>query len=123
MSSIDEDFFKQIQEQQKLTIEFPEIASVVSKMLNSCIKEPHSFLSVFVMQRDGRATLDFIQNIEYKFIELLSLDFMASPEEVIRQSITFRYNAVKSKLALMQARLTDVNNMVKVKSPSLLLQL
>ena len=112
-----------MQEQQKLTIEFPEISNVVSKMLNSCIKEPHSFLSVFVMQRDGRASLDFIQNIEYKFIELLSLEFMASPEEMIRQSITFRYNAVKSKLALMQARQTDVNNMVKVKSPSLLLQL
>jgi len=53
-------------------------------MLNSCIKEPHSFLAVFVMQRDGRATLDFIQNIEYKFIELLSLEFMASSEEIIR---------------------------------------
>ena len=75
------------------------------------------------MQRDGRATLDFIQNIEYKFIELLSLEFIASPEDVIRQSITFRYNAVKSKLAIMQARLADVNNMVKVKSPSLLLQI
>jgi hypothetical protein len=96
---------------------------VIVKMLNSCIKEPHSFLAVFVMQRDGRATLDFIQNIEYKFIELLSLDFMASPEDVIRQSITFRYNSVKSKLAIMQARLSDVNNMVKVKSPSLLLQI
>ena len=42
---------------------------------------------------------------------------------MIRQSITFRYNAVKSKLAIMQARLADVNNMVKVKSPSLLLQI
>ena len=73
------------------------------------------------MQRDGQATLDFIQNIEYKFIELLSLSFLASPEETVRQNITFRYNACKSKLALMQARLKDVNNMVKVKSPSLLL--
>jgi hypothetical protein len=92
-------------------------------MLNSCIKEPHSFLAVFVMRRDGMAQLDFIQNIEYKFIELLSLEFASSSEETIRQSITFRYNSVKSKLALMQARLQDVNNMVKVKSPSLLLQL
>ena len=48
---------------------------------------------------------------------------MASQEEVIRQTITFRYNSLKSKLSLMQARLQDVNNMVKVKSPSLLLQM
>jgi hypothetical protein len=57
---VDEDFFRQIQDQQKLTIEFPELSQVIVKMLNSCIKEPHSFLAVFVMQKDGRATLDFI---------------------------------------------------------------
>jgi hypothetical protein len=62
-----------MQESQKLTIDFPELSQVLMKMLNSCIKEPHSFLAVFVMQRDGNAALDFIQNIEYKFIELLSL--------------------------------------------------
>jgi hypothetical protein len=75
------------------------------------------------MSRDGQARLEFIQNIEYKFIELLSCEFVASSEEMIRQQITFRYNAVKSKLALMQARLQDINNLVKVKNPSLLLQL
>jgi len=53
-------------------------------MVNSCIKEPHSFLAVFIMNRDGTAKLDFIQNIEYKFIELLSCDFMASPEDTVR---------------------------------------
>mmetsp|Transcript_3906 Transcript_3906/g.3844 ORF Transcript_3906/g.3844 Transcript_3906/m.3844 type:complete len:99 (+) Transcript_3906:357-653(+) len=94
---------------QKLTIEFQEFQMILVKMLNSCLKEPHSFLAVFVMQRDGRASLDFIQNIEYKFVELLSLEFYASPEEMIRQQITFRYNSVKSKLALMSARLSDVN--------------
>jgi hypothetical protein len=36
------------------------------------------------MRRDGRAQLDFIQNIEYKFIELLSLEFTSSSEEAIR---------------------------------------
>jgi hypothetical protein len=75
------------------------------------------------MQKDGHARLDFIQNMEYKFIELLSCEFTASSEEVIRQQITYRYNSVKSKLALMQARLQDINALVKVKNPSLLLQL
>ena len=80
-------------------------------------------MAVFIMNRDGTAKLDFIQNIEYKFIELLSCDFMASSEEAVRQSITYRYNSVKSKVQLMEARLKDVNNLVKVKNPSLLLQL
>jgi len=48
---------------------------------------------------------------------------MASNEDIVRQSITFRYNSAKSKVALMEARLQDVNNLVKLKNPSLLLQL
>jgi hypothetical protein len=118
---VDEDSFRHMQENQKLMIEFTDYINILIKMVNSCIKEPHSFLAVFIMNRDGTAKLDFIQNIEYKFIELLSCDFMASPEDTVRQSITFRYNSVKSKVALMEARLKDVNNLVKVKNPSLLL--
>ena len=102
-------------------VNFPEYANILIKMVNSCIKEPHSFLAVFLMNRDGSAKLDFIQNIEYKFIELLSADFMASNEDIVRQSITFRYNSAKSKVSLMEARLQDVNNLVKIKNPSLLL--
>ena len=121
--SLTEESFKVVQEDQKLMIEFNDYQNILIKLLNSCIKEPHSFLAVFIMQRDGSARLDFIQNMEYKFVELLSMDFHASTEEVIRQQITFRYNSVKSKLAIMQARLQDINAIVKIKNPSLLLQL
>jgi hypothetical protein len=89
-----------------------------------------SHLAVFVMHRDGHARLDFIQvcaalvatpqrirliasafprllsqNLEYKFVELLSVNFSRSSDEAVRQSITFRYNSVKSRLAVMQTRL------------------
>ncbi|OMJ71708.1 hypothetical protein SteCoe_29993 [Stentor coeruleus] len=121
--SLDEAGFRRMQESQKLMIEFSELPTILVRMLNACIKEPHSFLAVFIMHRDGRARLDFIQNIEYKFIELLSLDFVATPEELVRQQITFRYNSVKSKLAILQARLQDISALIKVKNPSLLLQL
>jgi hypothetical protein len=104
-------------------VEFGEYASVLTRMLDTCIGQPHSHLAVFVMQRGGRGHLDFIQNMEYKFVELLSLSFVASEDEDVRQSISFRYNAVKSRLALMQARLQDINALVKIKNPSLLLQL
>jgi hypothetical protein len=121
--SVDEHCFRSMQERQKLMIDFPDYVSVIVKMLNNCIKEPHSYLAVFVMQRDGHARLDFIQNMDYKFVELLSCDFIASTEEAVRQQITFRYNSVKSRFALMQARLDDINAVVKVKNPALLLQL
>ena len=109
MHVIDEVGFQMMQEQQKLMVDFPEYPNVLIKMLNAAIKEPHSHLAVFVMERDGSARLDFIQNMEYKFVELLSCNFARSPDEVVRQQITYRYNSVKARLALMQARLQDVN--------------
>lgn len=41
----------------------------------------------------------------FKFVELLSIHFNRAPEEVIRQSIAYRYNAVKSKLGVLQGEL------------------
>jgi hypothetical protein len=67
-------------------------------VLNNCIKEPHSHLAVFVIEREGLARLDFIQNMEYKFVEL-SCNLIASPEDVIRAHICLRYNTLKSRLA------------------------
>jgi len=73
------------------------------------------------MQRDGQAHLDFIQNLEYKFLDLITLDFVASNEEIIRQNITFRYNTLKARLIFMQNRLKDISAIIKLKNPSLLL--
>ena len=74
---------------------FDQFHGILSKMFLSAIHEPQNYLAVFVMSKDGRAILDIIQNISYKFIELMSLEFMASPEEVVRQVIAYRYNALR----------------------------
>mmetsp|Transcript_24105 Transcript_24105/g.44073 ORF Transcript_24105/g.44073 Transcript_24105/m.44073 type:complete len:236 (-) Transcript_24105:88-795(-) len=120
---LDSQGFQVVQEQQRLMVEFPDYPNVLIRMLNACIQEPHAHLAVFVMQRDVAARLDFIQNMEYKFVELMTCHFARSTEEVVQYQITYRYNAMKSKLALMQSRMQEVNNLVKMKNPSLLLQL
>jgi hypothetical protein len=93
-------------------IEFTDYANVLARSLNQAIKEPHTHLAVFIMNRDGNARLDFIQNLEYKFVELLSVSFLQSPEAAIREHISFRYQTVRAKLALTQARLNEVTNIV-----------
>ena len=52
---------KVMQDDQKLMVEFQDYPNVLIRMLNNCIKEPHSHLAVFVMQHDVNARLDFIQ--------------------------------------------------------------
>lgn len=101
-------------------VDFSEYPMVLCRMLNSCISEPHTHLAVLVLGRDGRSHLDFIQNLEYKFVELLSVEFRMSDDVAVRASISFRYNALKSRVALMGARLQDVNALIKLKSPGLL---
>ena len=83
----------------------------------------NSYFAVFFMQKDGSAKLDFIQNMEYKFIELLSIEFFASSEEIIRQNIGFRYSLLKAKSQIIQNRLKDISSILKLKNPSLLLQI
>ena len=39
--TVDEDSFRQMQEAQKLMVDFQEYANIFIKMANSCIKEPH----------------------------------------------------------------------------------
>eukprot|EP01039_Chlorochromonas_danica_P002976 gene2976-3244_t len=119
----DEKGFIKIQEQQKLVVDFVDYAGVLIRMLNACIKEPHIHLAIFTMYNENDARLDFIQNMEYKFVELMYCGFNRSPDEIVQHHITYRYNAMKQKLSVVQGRLQEITNLVKIKNPSLLLQL
>lgn len=121
--AVNENTFSSMQHTQNLMINFSEYLHVLIKMFNSCVKEPQSFLAIFTIQKNGKARLDFIKNMEYKFIELLVCDFIQSSEETIKQNITFRYGVIKSKNAIMYNRLQDVSTLIKSKNPSLLMQL
>ena len=114
-SDIDEETYKIMQESQKLTVKFVEFSNLVKRLFNNCINEPQSYIAVFIMQKEGTARLDFIQN--------LSIDFVNSPDDTVRKQISYRYNALRTKLELMQNRIQAISNIVKIKNPSLLLQI
>ena len=122
-SDIDEETYKIMQENQKLTVNFKEFSNLLKRLFNNCINEPQSYISVFIMQKEGTGRLDFIQNIEYKFIELLSIDFVNSPDDTVRKQIGYRYNALRTKMEMMQERIIAINNIIKIKNPSLLHQI
>ena len=43
-----------------------------------------------------------MQSMQHKFVELLSCQCQSASEAHLRDQVAFRYNAVKSRLALMQ---------------------
>ena len=122
-SDIDEETFKVMKEKKNLKVNFLEFSNLVIKLFNKCIFEHQSYIAVFIMEKEGTGRLDFIQNIEYKFIELLSIDFVNSPDDIVKKQISFRYNLIRTKLELMLNRVQSINNIVKNKNPSLLLQI
>lgn len=122
-SEVNEEIFKVIKESQKLQTDFSEYNALVKKMFFNCINEPHIYFCVFVIQKDGIGRIDFIQNTEYKQIELLSVEFILSPPSILRKQITYRYNALRTKIEVMQNRIQVINKIMKEQNPLLLLQI
>jgi hypothetical protein len=100
---------------EALGVDFPELPGLLKRMLRAVSKDPQTNLAVFVIssvsQRTGR--LDFIQNSEERFDELLSLPFLPTPESFVQTLVRFKYNELKTKLALATARLQDVGAVAK----------
>ena len=108
---------------KNLKIKFFEYSNLLKKLFDSCIKQPQLFNSVFIMQKDGTAKLNFEQNIQFKRVELLSIDFVNSPDDMVKKQISYRYNIIRTKLELSLNRIQSINNIIKNKNPSLLLQI
>jgi hypothetical protein len=82
-----------------------------------------SFLAMFNVKTEGETQLSLIQNVETKFVELLSLPFSAAPQEFIQEKIAYRYNSIKARMLMFQGKLGEVMGLLKTKNPSLLLNL
>jgi len=67
-----------------------------------------------------RAVLEFLQDTEYRRVELLRIDLEHCDEETVKNLITYRISSTKQKTTLMQERLRDIMNIVKAKNPVLM---
>lgn len=59
--AVDTASFTALREGQRLTVDFEEYPNILMRSFNNTIKDPHTFLAVFVISRSGAARLDFIQ--------------------------------------------------------------
>ena len=58
---IDGDVYHDVQNEQKLVVEFSDYPNVLIRMLNSCIREPHVHLAIFTMVGAAHeGTLEFM---------------------------------------------------------------
>ncbi|ORC85537.1 uncharacterized protein TM35_000341490 [Trypanosoma theileri] len=105
--------FLRLREHQSLVCDFPDFLMTLLKMFNRCIREPQRFIMVLLLDENGTANMEFIENLEYKLVGVLTLPFRASPPEVVREQIGYRYSAVRARLALLTAQLKNSNLVMK----------
>lgn len=101
-------------------VDFQDFPSILVSMLSDCIQTPETNLIVmYISSTDGTARLDLVQNMKYKFVELLSVDFIRSPSDVVRRHVCHRYHSLRKRAALLSAHLDEVNHIVQLKNPQL----
>ncbi|EEA06013.1 uncharacterized protein CMU_017670 [Cryptosporidium muris RN66] len=112
--------FHKLKLTQNLTCEYPRFTDMLGKMINNIIDDPLIYSVRFLMKSDGTGCLKFLQNMDYKLLELVNLEFLQQSEDAVRNSITYRYNFLRSKVAIMEARFIEISNLLSIRNPVLL---
>lgn len=53
-----------------------------------------------------------VQNLEFKYVDLLSCYFKSSTDDAVKAHASMRYNAMREKAGIHEARLADVHSKV-----------
>ena len=114
------ELFESLKENQKLTCNFDNFSDLVIQFFDNCISDTKKFLAVFTLKNDGKAKMELFENLEHKFAELIALDFSPASDDIIRQQITFRYNAMRATDDIAQNRIDIINGVLKDLDPQLI---
>ena len=112
--------FNELKMIQNLVCNFSDFAETFCRIVNNTIQDQLVNSARLSLRGDGTGKLTFIQVMGYKYLELLSVDFKQTTEEVIKNSISFRYSLMKSKLAMMEARFIEISNLLNMRNPALM---
>lgn len=119
-TKINQSSFEQIQKQQKLICGIEKLYDLLIKYLDLCIEKRQKYMEVFNIQNDKMAKLELIENLDFKFVELINLKFSPVNKDIINKQIIYRYNSMRSLLYITQNRINIINGVLKDNAPSLI---
>ena len=119
-TEINKSSFEQIQRQQKLICDIIKFYDLLIKYLDLCIEQNKKFLAVFNIYEDKMAKLEIMENLEYKFAELINLNFSPVSKDFINKQIIYRYNSMRGLFDMTQNRINIINEVLKDTDPSLI---
>lgn len=107
----------------QLNLRFDEFVIALLKLFNNLVAAPGGYLGSFLLRQNGSALLTLRQNLSYKTVDLLTLEFFCADEETVRLNIAYRYALLNAKNRYIEGKIGDVAALVRLKNPSLLAQL
>jgi hypothetical protein len=72
---------------------------------------------------DGKSKLCLNYSSEFKNIEILHLDLNQENDEKLEEIIKFKYQNLRKSIEKAEQRLAKINEIIREKNPSLLLQI
>jgi len=122
-ATVDRRNFNAMQESQGLTTPFTGLPDLLLDLLERCTNTPRAFFVVLLLSPGGRcARLTFMQDLQFKFVELCSLGFEQTRTQTVQQNASDRYHALAAHAAALDSELDALTAFVRRRHPGLLLQ-
>ena len=121
-SDVNLQLFEKIKEEQKLTCTYNNFSDLLIKYFDYCINDQKSYLAVLNVHKDKKVSMELLENLEYKFVQLVKMNFELAPEELINEQIKYRYNSMRAMEDIMKNRIDVVNGVLKDLDPPLILE-
>ena len=93
------------------------------KLFGSVNTDPDTFFAILQISSPSDNRLDIVQNLGYKFVELVYLTMGTLREEQVKDIVSYRFNLLKMKNNQLMAKYKNMFSLVKVKNPSLAIQI
>ena len=83
----------------------------------------NNYSCVLIHHKISEHRLEIFENLEYKRILLLSLEFHDLDEELLKNYVIYRFTKIKMNKQIINKKLKDVFALLKIKNPQILMEL
>lgn len=116
-----EETFKTMSEEHELRISFDGFPVEIANMLDQSLStNEESYTVTFVENNDNTFTMNFLQMTEFKAVEIFSLNFVPSNDDLIQLHAQYRYTQMFNQLQLKKKMLQEFKSQMESKNPTLL---
>ena len=119
-TEINSQLFEKIKEEQKLTCTYNNFSDLLIKYFDFCINNQKIYLAVLNLNKDKKVSMELMENLEYKSVQLIKLYFEPASEEIIKEQIKYRYNSMRALEDIVENRIDIINGVLKDFDPPLI---